>query len=206
MTQELEQLANALNGKSNLRNTFDKCISILADNGWYISKTMSIGNIFNSTTIVIKEGKEAIDKAMCNYYKNNFSRVIDEFISDFPERKEIIKQAKKCHDKKMFFASTILFTSQADGICEGFLFKIKRKRKDGLKSYLEKNNAPDYITKLLIEIRGIDAFFEDNHLYNSDFNRHGIMHGLDNEYGNEINSYKALSLLSFVSNLFTRNN
>ena len=43
---------------------------------------------------------------------------------------DIIKEAIDCHNEKKYHASTILFLSQADGMCGGYLFKGGNKKKD----------------------------------------------------------------------------
>lgn len=100
----------------------------------------------------------------------------------------------------MFHSSTILFLSQADGICDSIIFtgsKIK-KIKD------KKKVHP--IVKIVSESNPLTDHYNPktkNSNYFSDLNRHGVIHGISSDYGNELNSLKALSLVCFVSDFST---
>lgn len=117
------------------------------------------------------------------------------------ERSEIIKEAFSAHKKKMYYSSTILFLSQADGITESKMF-IERKKFD---KKIDSIKNPDFINVLGEESPlNVDTRKNKNPDFFSNLNRHAVMHGLSNNYGSEINSLKALSLLCFVSDYYNR--
>ncbi len=100
----------------------------------------------------------------------------------------------------MFFSSTILFLSQVDGICDSVFFKIKDDKKK-LKEFLNKNvrnNEPDYIVSTILEKNAIDDSTSNRNKYPSKLNRHSVMHGIDYQFGTEINSLKSISLLNYL--------
>jgi hypothetical protein len=106
----------------------------------------------------------------------------------------------------MFHSSILICLTLADGICNGQLFMIK-KDKIRMKKFLEENETPEILSKFLsviTEINAIDAHTTQIENYGSNFNRHGIIHGYDLNYGTEINSLKALSLLTFVNDMVNR--
>ena len=78
------------------------------------------------------------------------------------------------------------------------MFRISKGKKE-INDLLKTNNHADLISAVLGKISAIDAWSGNKSNYFSDLNRHEVMHGLNHEYGKEINSLKALSLLSFVS-------
>ena len=111
-------------------------------------------------------------------------------------KKNLISEAFKAHKNKMYYSSTILFLSQVDGIGEGKIFRGKK----ALKEYLSKGKHFDLFDNVLQEETAINVDTRKSKTnYFSDLNRHGVMHGLHFNYGNEKNSLKALSLLCFIS-------
>jgi hypothetical protein len=112
-------------------------------------------------------------------------------------------EAFSAHKKKQYFASTILFLSQADGICEGKVFRGKKV----FNNYIESKKASTLIRSVLGQVSPIDIDTRnpDRANYFSDLNRHGVMHGLHVDYGTEENSLKALSLLCFISDFVNSN-
>jgi hypothetical protein len=176
---------------------FKKSLDILADHGWYISKATTLGDIFENTKAAIQKDTSKIDKAMTKLFKSEQKSIHKKLIANHPDRKNILNEAFNCHSKKYYHASITLFLSQADGIMAGKLYLIKND-KAALKNYLSTAQYTDYIKEVLTKVRGIDCFTDDISKHNSDLNRHAMMHGLTSDFGNEVNSYKAMSLLNFV--------
>lgn len=50
----------------------------------------------------------------------------------------------------------------------------------------------------------VDTRKEDNSNYFTNLNRHGVMHGLEVNYGTEVNSLRALSFLCFITDFYNR--
>jgi hypothetical protein len=101
----------------------------------------------------------------------------------------------------MFYSSTILFLSQADGLSKGEIFRGKMLNK------LIRKKERHPVVNILHRENPLSSHYNPN-TENSDFfsnlNRHGVMHGLSTDFGNELNSYKSLSLLCFVSDYKAR--
>ena len=177
----------------------------IADYGWYLDGGITMGHGNNLMEEALKNNQAFIDNYLMDYYGNNIDDLASS-LSKNDDQKIIILEAIDCHKKSKFFASTILFLSLADGICNGLLFKT-RNEKDALRKYLEEFGAGNFATVLfgqIVKESAIDEYFPKRGKYNSLLNRHGIMHGLDSSYGTKINSLKAFSLLSFVSDFVDR--
>lgn len=58
--------------------------------------------------------------------------------------------------------------------------------------------------KAITEVSAIDTPHSKMSEFPSSLNRHGVLHGLDFDYGTRINSLKALSLLAFVGDFFSK--
>jgi hypothetical protein len=173
----------------------------LSTYGWYISEMIPVTDVFKIHEL-FKSGKiDEADTLMANHYRKNYEQIIRRIISRHKDRKTLIEEASRAHLNQMYFASTILFISQADGICDGKIFV----RSDKKLSSTEKDHTPDIVYETLGKQSAID---EDSRKtvsnYYSELNRHNVMHGLRIDYGTEINSLKALSLLSFVANFTNR--
>ncbi|MFV5689888.1 hypothetical protein ACM55M_14820 [Flavobacterium sp. ZT3R25] len=149
----------------------------LASYGWYVDADISLGYITGLMEKAINEN-----------------------------RSKIIEEAVYCHQNGKYYASSTLFLSEADGICSGLLFK-NRKNKEALKQYIAQKKGANFFSILMIAIENtntIDSFYSKTNLDDSKLNRHGVMHGLDMDFGREINSFKAFSLLVFVSDFIDR--
>jgi hypothetical protein len=171
----------------------------LAKHGWYICGSAEM----DASLLLEKEFKKGnigkADKFLIEFYEEEFDKIVDNICRLHPERIKVIREAKKAHRLKMYFCSTILFLSTADGIFEGTLFTGSRK---GKKGNLEKVlRGIDHLTEygeLLINESAIDAGRKTRKLYKSSLNRHEVMHGGDSSYGTKLNSLKALSLLAYI--------
>lgn len=180
----------------------------LAQYGWYIGANIPLLKALDAMTYA-KLGKQSeIDKIFLYYYSKNLERLASEIADQYPTRKQIINEAIKCHKLKMFYASTSLFLAQADGICNGELFKTKHS-KAAIKKFIKESSKSDKISAILspiLEESAIDIYHPDKTKFNSDLNRHGVMHGYDTNYGTEINSLKAFSLICYIKDFIDRYN
>lgn len=176
--------------------TFEETERIFADYGWYIPPFIGIGIVFQLVDLFESNNVNEAENLLVKYFKINLKEIESDLIKSLPERKDILREAFLSHRKKLFYCSTILFLSQADGICDSIIFrgreigKIKNKDKNHpiINILAEKNSLTDHYNK---ETKNSNYF--------SDLNRHGVVHGISNDYGNELNSLKALSLVCCVS-------
>lgn len=179
----------------------------LADFGWYINADFSIGYTTNLMEKAIEGDLEFLNNFFVPYYRTFIQKKTNRFKSKNKLRSDIIKEAIDCHNEKRYYASTMLFLSQSDGICGGYLFK-GRERKQDLKKFLATSSNGSIFLLLLNSIKqksSIDSFYpEESNVYESELNRHGVMHGYNIEYGTETNSLKAFSLFCFVNDFVNR--
>lgn len=173
----------------------------LSKYGWYISEMIPLSDLVDIHQLFEVGKIEEADTKMADHYRENYVQIIRRIISRHKDRKSIIEESSQAHKSQMYFASTILFISQADGICDGTIFV----RADKKLSTIVKEQTPDIVYETLGKQSAID---EDTRItessYYSELNRHNVMHGLKFDYGTELNSLKALSLLSFVANFTNR--
>lgn len=184
---------------------FNDGLSVLANHGWYINDDMTLFYAFEGMKFASKNEIEKLDNLFSEYYSSNSRDICNHQIGIYPQRKNIILEAYKAHEKKMYFASIALFLSQADGICKGELFKTRRE-KEAIKSYIKELyplKVPAFLQVITSE-SAIDAYFPERNKFKSGLNRHGVFHGYDTEYGNRTNSLKAMSILAFITSFLER--
>lgn len=169
---------------------------LLSTYGWYISPIMKYKDVFEIFIDIQNLNIKKAEGILLKYYRKEINNIKKNLIENYPERKNVISEAFKAHKQKMYFSSTILFLSQADGIGDGKIFRGKKP----LKEYLSKGKNFELLDTILPKETAIN---EDTRKIKSNFfsdlNRHGVMHGLHTNYGNKKNSFKALSLLCFIS-------
>lgn len=178
----------------------------LASYGWYVDADISLGYTTGLMEEAINGNQKYIDEYFSEYYRNSMDEKKGLISRKSDSRSKIIEEAFFCHQNKMYYASTTLFLSQADGICSGLLFRT-RKNKEALKQYISNNKGGSFFSIIMTAIENtnaIDSLYAEINLYESQLNRHGVMHGWDTDFGNELNSLKAFSLLAFVSDFIDR--
>mgnify|MGYP000996499200 CR=1 FL=1 len=176
--------------------TFEETDRIVANYGWYLPPFIEVSTVFSVMKLYHNNKISEMESLLVKYFKSNLKKIESRLIDKHLERAEIIKEAFHAHRKKMYYSSTILFLSQADGICDSIIFSGSKMKK----AKIQIKNHP--IVKILGEENPLTEHYNSktkNSNYFSDLNRHGVMHGLSNEYGNELNSLKALSLVCCVS-------
>lgn len=173
----------------------------MANHGWYISGDSPMGESITLAIDLENGNIEKVDRELIKYYNGEIRNIISRVIRSYPERAKILNEAKAAHKNRMYFASTSLLLSTADGIFNGLLFKAKKNKKL-LKDHLEKIGHLDDFGMILTEVSAIDAFRRPGKKSDNSLNRHGVMHGYDVEYGTKLNSLKALSLLAYVCDFF----
>jgi hypothetical protein len=178
----------------------------LANYGWYVDADISLGYINGLLEKAIHKDQKYLDDFFSQYYKTYMEEKTSIISKKQDNRSKIIEEAVYCHQVGMYYASTTLFLTQADGICRGLLFQ-NRKNKNALKKYISENKGGSFFSILMIAIENtntIDSFYSKVNKSDNQLNRHGVMHGLETDFGSEINSLKAFSILAFVSDFIDR--
>jgi len=188
------------------RELLANALKMLANYGWYISEKLQMNQLTDLVKLAHNDEEGDLNTFFLECYSEHISDNVNSLTIRFPERKEMFEEAFKAHKNKLYNASTLLWLTLCDGICEGELFKLKGNKR-AIRKCLEDNDTPDTYAKYLeviTEVNAIDAYTGDKAKYKSQLNRHGIVHGYDINYGNEINSLKAFSLLVFIKDMVNR--
>jgi hypothetical protein len=183
-------------------------LMLLAKRGWYLNGEMSL-RLINIIGDEINKGKYVnADKYMRYYFDENYRTIKKNILTEFSNRSKILKKAFRAHERKEYSLSVPIFLIQADGICyESAKVSLysKEKKKPKIAYVIESLNVGNYTSAMLLPIsRNIPLYANENERTEPDYpkgslNRNQVLHGETIDYGNKINSYKAISLLSYVS-------
>lgn len=185
-------------------------INKVSSYGWYIddfSKESKI-NISKCLNFIYSNFPEKLDEYLSNYYKDRVLQIENNLKSKYPKRNAIISEAFHVHKNKCFHSSICLFITIIDGICDDILnakFFKNTKNLPEIKVKIEEKKVK-YIDFLLSPIKNkgaINAWEKELEKYPIRLNRHEIIHGKDLNYGNEINSLKIISMVSYIDYILT---
>jgi hypothetical protein len=178
---------------------------MLAEHGWYPSWYMTHSDTINAT-ILLKDGKiEELNKQMTKFFKEQENDIEEIICSRFPNRATLIKAAFRAHRHGDYELSIPLMLAQADGICQEIIQINLYSKKSGVpmtSEFAERFAGDVFLSALLEPLRRVGVISANTKdLINTSgiLNRHGILHGSITDYATQDNSYKVLSLLSYVS-------
>lgn len=170
-------------------DAFEDRLEEESKNGWYLD-WKAYSDEF------IREKFKNSDLDFVDYYQTNVDSIEKDLLSRFPDRKLMIEEGFYCHRNKLFFSSSLVFCSLADGIAGGHIYHAKSKE-------LSKRFSYPGITKMLLRALSENSAIRKSYCKGGNnqqiMNRHAVMHGNNYRFGTEINSLKSLSFFSFIS-------
>lgn len=172
----------------------------LAELGWYVNGSMTLAHSAWLMDMAIENEIDKINKDLSFHYKEEMLDRVKFLEKGQSKRYLIIKEAIECHLSGKYHASVALFLSQADGLSKGLLF-ITRNNKKELKKFVAKEQRNKFFGDILdaiLRVNKIDEYFSQELSGSTELNRHAVLHGYDTDFGTELNSLKAYSLLLFV--------
>jgi hypothetical protein len=195
--------------ESRNKSKIERFLKKLSEFGWFIENFDTISNkeISKIFDLLYSNQIENINMYLINYLKENFEPIKQRIICKNPKRIEILNEAFKNIQDKRFFSAIVLLITQIDGICEDHY---------GEKFFLNdsKNNySPKVFKKLQFEmleqhhfltncIEGkspINIHQAELGKFTIKLNRHEIIHGVDVNYGNELNAFKIFSMIAYLN-------
>jgi len=202
-------ISNSLDSTYDHEDRLSKgALIILAQNSWYISLSMTRSSTFELVQKIVLGNIKEVDRLMCQFYNKQLLKIRNEIISISPSRSVILRKAFIAHKKRNYELSIPVLLAQADGICQKLTnYKLfnKKRGKPLIAEYIEKLKPDSFAVTLLEPLRISSPITEDTQSLPKPFplNRHAVLHGIDIEYANEINSYKAISLVAYVSSVLS---
>lgn len=185
---------------------------LIAQHGWFIDLESEL-NLAGKVVFEIQNDElQTANELLVEYYKENLDQIFDSLIKRHSGRKEILTQILNAYKNGNYYLLIPSVLTQVDGICFDFTkrkFFIKDKKNKYLPqvtSELEKS-AGAFLDLYLSPLQNQTPIMvreQDISKFPCHLNRHEILHGINTDYGTEVNSLKVISLLKYVSDLLTK--
>lgn len=206
----------------NLPQRSRKAMDTASTQGWFFNWQGSMQAIFKLIDDIeaAEDNQNQIDTILKEHFGGHIDFYSGQLSETYPERKAVIDAAVSAHKnlgQPGYLLSIPVFLAQADGIfsevCDISMAMTKSRKKPGIKgleSIISKigkdSEANDLLSPLfnlhdsnLLKSEGQrNSEFERTGIVFNALNRHQVLHGEVSNYGNELNSLKAFSLLAFV--------
>ena len=211
VSEEIEYIQNELPPK--IEENFVQ----LANKGWFVwDLDNPLGKFTNTISSTLDKSYEDQEEFLASYIEAEIDSIQAKLLASYPERSTQINDAFCAHKTGLFGASIPTFIALAEGICRkhypeiGLYSKYPKDKRKAAKPRLPKTDGIfDKIPTLEIweemvlkplrvssdVTKSINSPTEEEHTL---FNRHLIMHGNSEKYGNRINALKSISLVNFV--------
>lgn len=176
---------------------------VCSRHGWFLDMEFP-GKPAPEVADLYEKGNHAqADSMLTAYYRQRSAAVCVELVQLYPKRAELLNKAFRMHFEGDYDISVPLFLIQADGICKSIFgkhfFYIRAKALAARKA-VEKRNV-DWVWDALAEPFRTSPPIAAHRRTAKFLNRHLVLHGESLDYGTEMNSLKAISLLSFLCGL-----
>ncbi|MFL9910451.1 hypothetical protein [Paraburkholderia sp. RL17-337-BIB-A] len=196
-------------------------MTVAAAKGWFFGWNDSLQSVMELVEKLDVTREHTIDEVMAQYYRENLQFLTDELVSRHPDRAPVIKAAVNAHRTvggDGYFLSIPVFIAQADGLLTEITKVRSALMKEG-RGQQELQASKALREQLAADQESLDLIHPLLKLHELDFmkstdarklavqttgeaftalNRHQVMHGESWDYGTEMNSLKAFSLLAFV--------
>ena len=175
----------------------------LGQEGWYVPPEMPFTGAIRVARHFREGDTESANLALVTYFEEHLAVHRQELADAFPHRATILNRAFDAHERGWYELSIPVFLSQADGLCQELMQVGLYQKKDGrpaivfqledrysvLSSFLEplRHSLPLTATRQ----QRVDA--------SSQLNRHAVLHGESLDYGTQLNSCRAISVLRYVA-------
>jgi|GEM_PF-966940 len=198
-------LKNLSESNPKVKDSIETMINI----GWYPDiEDFEMSALIDFKDLLTEYNIDAIDTLLVEYYKEKLLNIVEYLISKHPHRKSILNAAFVAHNQGNYILSIPVFFTQIDGIAmDLFSQNYFQKQRGGIipKTSLAIEKSPwlnDFSLALLIPLQSSQPLIYSEKERGENFkqlNRHQVLHGESSDYGTETNSYKAISLLLYIS-------
>ncbi|PIV20279.1 MAG: hypothetical protein COZ69_04115 [Deltaproteobacteria bacterium CG_4_8_14_3_um_filter_45_9] len=186
-----------------------EAVLLLGEHGWYLDLEMPIPGLWELKKALSEGNVEEAEEALAEYFTGRLDEIEASIIERFPNRQKMIRAAFNAHRRQEYELSIPVFLAQTDGICKEvikqYLF-IKQNRKPRTAIYVEQIASNTFRAALLQPLAHplpIAASERERAKGFNELNRHMVLHGESLDYGTQINSLKAISLINYVARVLT---
>ena len=214
MTEQLgPPLLLFVEGLRQLPPEMRKKLIVLGEHGWYLDPNLALPAVWDLADAFEQGRADEADAALANHLRSRLDEIEAELIKVAPRRAKLVQSALAAHRRGEFNLSIPVLLAQTDGISHdatkgaggGSLFRDR----DGsplTAAYVRQIAGDEFLSAMLaplaqkLPINTSEA--ERKKVQNwTALNRHMVLHGESLDYGTEINSLKAISLLNYVASM-----
>ena len=184
-----------------------KALQRLGEEGWFLDPEMP-ANLLQKLELLFDEHPDEMTEWLKDFFRERLDVIQKKFVASYPHRGHLFQQAFEAHREGKYGLSVPVFLAQADGIFwertpeRQSLFR-SRQRERAYSEYASQNSN----SLTVIRLHPLSILLplwmnEDERAERGDFfgglNRHQVLHGESVDYDTEVNSLKAMSLLSYL--------
>ena len=204
LSKAMEPLKGLFEGMSRSFQQMPQSVTVLAESGWYISFDFEIVDLNHFASRLQAGDSDYVDNKMIEMLDEMFDRISDGIYHNFPQRRNPIEAALNAHKRGEYFLSIPVFFAQIEGMCKeltGSRFFSVKKGTPKTATW-ENDVQADTILSALVEPLKHTGVMRSVQIPDKPVgvNRHDVLHGDSNDYGQKVNGYKVLSLLNYVAN------
>lgn len=179
-------------------------LAVLMARGWCLDPEMP--HTWGEDLVEAIEGGEEQEAQewLIDYFRERLDEIEKALVERHPQRATLIAQAFAAHREGRYALSIPVLLAQADGVIHDKHRRqlFSKKSSANLQEVLDK--LPDDDTRVIF----MAAFYVDIPLTQNTnklpanfdgLNRHAVLHGTDPNYGTEVNSLRAISVLNMAS-------
>ena len=193
-----------------LPQRFRDALIVLGNHGWFFDLDMPFPALWKLEKVLQGGNVEAAEQALMGYFRERSLKISNRLAAEFPHRAKVLKPAFDAHARGEYELSIPVFLTQADGISQeliGVQFFKKHQNRPATAAYVEAITSDTFLAAVLFPLAHPLPISFAAHQRGGDFhdlNRHQVLHGESVDYGTEINSLKAMSLLNYVAQVLKR--
>ena len=200
-------------GFKRLPPKFQENLLTLGEHGWYLDPHLPLSAVWNLAE-AFKEGRsDEADSALADHFTSRLDEIERELFKRAPKRAKLMRSAFAAHRRGEFDLSIPVLLAQADGISVdatreaggGSLFRDE-KGSPLTAAYVRQLAGGEFLSAMLaplaqkLPISATEKRRKDVDNWTA-LNRHMVLHGEALDYGTEINSLKAISLVNYVASM-----
>ena len=201
---------------------FERVSFTLADRGWFLGLVFPIGIVRQVDALLANNDADGVEALMQDYVRRRLGDIVTAAAERCSSREAILGSAMKAHEERRYELSVPVLLAQADGmageILGGHLFRRDNKRTVASRKLDDKliglgitldHGLLTVALAPVYDAASIGIHTDEREKRRTQdpqygpLNRHGVLHGLDVDYGTEGNSLRAFLLLEFLLSIET---
>lgn len=183
----------------------------LGESGWYLDGEQGMSELWELEALLLDGKVAAVDLILTQHYEERLSDIESYLVKALPNREKILRAVFSAHRRGEFELSVPVLLAQSDGVCKdltGYQLFMKTGSKPQVAQHVAV--ASDAVSAAMLsplgEILPINASEKERNLRVQgqssatwqELNRHLVLHGESLDYGTQVNSLKAVSLITYL--------